>query len=37
MPNESSSETKRGLLQRRETLRHVLIQPGLAAMGLNLL
>lgn len=37
MPNESSSETKRGLLPRRETLRHVLIALGLAAMGLILL
>lgn len=37
MPNESSSETKRRLLPRQGTLRHVLTALGLAAIGLILL
>ncbi len=34
MPNESSSETKRDLVPRQGTLRHVLIVLGLAGIGL---
>ena len=37
MPNEASSETKRGLLPRQGTLPHLLIALGLAAIGLILL